>query len=324
MIFSTIAKHLEQVLNNSTETNFIINNQQFKFAPHKFELLNQQAPPPSTEPRAPITFIDAGSAVIASASTFSISIIRVIAVTFHTLTKREQQQHEFYLLTTPKYTNTIHYESKLFFIPPSSTNTLNINEEHLTIAWNDPTIKNGISNAEPKKIVDIARRFAELTLASLQPPKNIIILDGSLEKNYKNEEIYLNRLTQNTCAIAKSSNLLTTTGNSPNYILLKNGPDKPWIYSLTSTLHFVKLHAHSKHVLRFEGQKEQAKELLSHAADAIFPGYPYGLIYTDRIARISNEEKKTLMLRFQTDKSTSKIRELLHTKDAHNILDTIS
>ncbi len=336
-----ITKHLEHLLKTNQNTEFIINNTNYKYDQNHFELLKKENTPNQNRTESPtLIFIDGGSAIIASAATFSLSFIRIVAVEFKQLKKTNEEKYEFYLLTTPTFKSArnnehenIIYESIIFPLPQKTLIPLQIDSAHLKIPWNHPSIKNGVANGQPSKIIDITRRFAELTLAAKvgtnSPTPNqkyqqkIIIIDGAIDAIYPNEQHYLEKLAQSTCAIAKSSSLLTTTGNSPNYVLLKNGPQEPWIYSLSDKNHFVKLHRSSKHILRFQGKKEYAANLLEHASDAIFPGYPYGLIYTDRIARISTEEKKRLTLRFCSDKNTKQIRELLGIQDAHSILDNI-
>ena len=77
-------------------------------------------------------------------------------------------------------------------------------------------------------------------------------------------------------------------------------------------------------------QKEKMQDVLGELAgqanDAVFPGYPYGLILTDKFARVSNEEREYLLTIFQakSGKLWNKIKKQLSVINAHSILDHIS
>ena len=86
---------------------------------------------------------------------------------------------------------------------------------------------------------------------------------------------------------------------------------------------FVKLHPQAKHVFRFEGDEEILPLLIYNSNDALFLGYPYGLILIDKIARVSNQEKNSLRMKFLLNKENKEISEYLRTADAHSILDNL-
>jgi len=96
---------------------------------------------------------------------------------------------------------------------------------------------------------------------------------------------------------------------------------------------FVKLHEKSKYIFRFEIYKEQKQHInnvinliSNNCKDAVFIGYPYGLIEADRTARVSNQEKDMMLTIFSAKfgKDWEKIKESLSNIDAHEILDNIN
>ena len=85
--------------------------------------------------------------------------------------------------------------------------------------------------------------------------------------------------------------------------------------------HFVKLHPQARHIFRFEGDTATIPHLVSQSSDSLFLGYPYGLIRADKMARVSNEEKKNLILNFMLRQENREIAEYLQATNAHDILD---
>ena len=62
-----------------------------------------------------------------------------------------------------------------------------------------------------------------------------------------------------------------------------------------------------------------------NAKDPVFLGYPYGLIEADKFARCQENEKDYLKTRFiqKTTKDYKKIKQILNTNKAHDLLDNI-
>ena len=305
----------------SSEDSFLINNRNFafdfkNFLPLTFSSLNKT-----------IAFIDGGQAELLIAGNFCVSFIRVAALLMQGEKKLRQEKKEFFLLTTAKqHQGEIWYENKIFSETKNPVLKTLILEEDLFVSSQDPHLKNGRDPASIAKITSMARRFAELTLAAeLALSADFVLLDGTLEKIFPQEEEYLQKLSQNTAALAKSSSLFTASGNSPTLFLKKNGPQGCWQYTVDANTSFVKLHEKSKHVFRCEGNKETLSillpRLISQCTDATFLGYPYGLILVDKLARVSNEEKKSLQMRFLLDKENKNILEHLSANNAHEILD---
>ncbi len=311
-----ISREIKETLNNFPEEDKIIfNNKPINIDRNNFQLI------PETEDHGPKTlaFIDGGQAEIISAGNFCLSFIRIFAQIFNKNKKLNSVKNEFYLFTKAKYADgDIYYESKLFPLKEKL-----ISEEDLFISSNDTTIKTGTERAPISKISNIARRFAELTLAA-SIKADFIILDGTLEPTFKNEEKYLTRLNENICALAKTSSLFTTSGNSPVVLLNKIGPQDCWSYFIDNKTHFIKLHEKAKHIFRFEGNKDALHLLIQNSWDPLFLGYPYGLIFADKFARIPNTEKNSLKTRFLLQKENKEILDYLTSTNAHDILDSIS
>lgn len=287
----------------------------------------------ATSPKS-IAFLDGGQAEILSAGNFCLSFIRVFAQVFQENKKKESLKHEFYLLTTASWKNDglkeelkeelsngeLFYESKIFPVLGEKL----INEVDLFISSNDATIKSGVERAAISKVANMARRFSELSLAAkLQEKVDFVILDGNLDATYKNEGKFTSRLNGNISALAKTSSLFTVSGNSPVVLLNKLNSNSCWSYFVDGKTYFVKLHEKAKQVFRFDGNKEALPLLAQNSHDALFLGYPYGLIHADKFARVSNEEKNALKMQFLLRKENKDILDYLSTSNAHEVLDKL-
>lgn len=308
-----ISREIKEVVNSFPEEDRIIfNNKLINVDKINFRPIVQ-------ENNKTLAFVDGGQAEIISAGNFCLSFIRIFAQTFNNNQKTKSFKNEFYLFTKAKYVDgDIYYESKIFPLTEKI-----ISEEDLFIASNDSTIKTGTERAPISKVSNMARRFAELSLAAMIQA-DYVILDGTLEPTFKNEEKYLEKLPETACALAKSSQLFTTSGNSPNILLDKLGPEGCWSYFIDNKTYFVKLHEKAKHIFRFEGNKDALPSLNQNSQDPLFLGYPYGLIFADKFARISNAEKNSLKTKFLLNKENQELLNYLTTTNAHDILDSIS
>ncbi|PIN74196.1 hypothetical protein COV20_01115 [Candidatus Woesearchaeota archaeon CG10_big_fil_rev_8_21_14_0_10_45_16] len=313
-MLDTISADVRNTLASFSEDDAIIfNNKLYRLDRERYEAI----PLADARKEAPrIAFIDGGQAEILSAGNLSVSFIRVAAAVFKRGIKLENLQEEFYLFTKAVWHgDDLYYHSTIY-------GSALIQKEDLYISSNDASIKIGSERAPISKVANMARRFAELALAA-KVDADHVVLDGTLEKTFRNEEKYLEKLSSTISAVAKSSSLFTTSGNSPVVLLNKIGPEGCWRYSLDEAAHFVKLHPASRHVFRFEGDTTVLSSLLSLCSDALFLGYPYGLLMADQLARVSNAEKKSLRLRLLLNKDNSEIVNYLQTMNAHDILDTL-
>ncbi|MBU1974575.1 MAG: hypothetical protein KKH52_04225, partial [Nanoarchaeota archaeon] len=178
-----ISQEIKDILTNfSDEDKLIFNNNIIEISKNNFAGIT------SNDEDKTIAFIDGGQAEIISAGNFCLSLIRVAAVIFKCNKKISNYRNEFYLFTRAKYIHDdLYYESKIFPITEKI-----IEEEDLLISSNDASIKTGMERAPISKVCNMARRFAELALAG-QVEADFVILDGTLEKTFNNEEKYLSK-----------------------------------------------------------------------------------------------------------------------------------
>jgi len=315
-MLETISSYLkERIRQFPLSDKIIFNNQLFEINKDHFQPILQK---PSAKT---IAFIDGGQAEILAAGNFCLSFIRVGALVYLDNKKISEYMHEFYLLTTAKYENNdLLYETKIF--PVKEKEEKIVEEKDLLISSTDVTIKTSQERASITQVASIARRFSELATAA-KIRADIIVIDGTLEPSYRYEEKYLTKLSTSVCALAKSSSLFTAAGNSPLVLLNKLSPPGCWSYLVEKDSYFVKLHEKAKHVFRFTGDKEFLPNLMENSTDALFLGYPYGLIAVDKLARVSNEEKKSLRINFLLRSENQEIAAYLSATNAHDILDNL-
>ncbi len=307
---------MDKIRHFPSSDKILFNNKQIEINKDHFA----QIPTKSTQKS--LAFIDGGNAEILSAGTFCLSLIRVGALIYLNNKKIKEHKNEFFLLTTAKHElGEVVYESTIFPIQSAKI----IDEQDLFISSSDATIKMGTERASITQVANMARRFAELAVAAMVSADgaDVIVLDGTLEPSFRNEEKYLFKLPMNICALAKSSSLFTVSGNSPVVLLQKLSPAGGWSYFIEEQSYFVRLHEKSRHVFRYTGNKDFLSYLVENSTDALFLGYPYGLIAADKFARVSNEEKRSLKMNFLLKADNREIAEYLSATDAHDILDNL-
>lgn len=329
------------------EDYILFNNKAIKINPGNFQSIDQQLPvstPPFSPPQT-IAFLDGGQAEIINGGNFCLSFIRVAAQLFQEkemlgkekesantektelmkkeLIKKGLIKNEFYLFTKAVWRNNdLWYESSIFPLQEGKI----IDENDLTISSYDSSLKVGKERAPITRVAAMARRFSELALAqriSADYSAHYVILDGTLEATFTGEEKHLQLLPPTTAALAKTSTLFTISGNNPVVLLNRLAPSGCWRYFVENQAYFVRLHPQAKHVFRFEGNIDILPFLVEQSQDAVFLGYPYGLILTDKLARVSNEERNALRMNFLLRKENKGIRDYLQATNAHEILDTV-
>lgn len=282
-----------------------------------------------------VCFIDGGNSEIVGTTNFSLQLVRVYGCVFSGNKKIKDIRNEFFVLVRAKGGKEIKYYCDMF---PIKGDVL---ADKLEFDSMDPTIKDGVFRAKIGKIGEIVRRFSEIRLAEEMCEKGIVVLDGTLEGNYPDEEKYLERLFNKgvekdvlITALAKTNNIFTEKGD--NWIAVLNCTGM-WCYYPTveikddkhkAEMYFVKLNDKSEHVFRFEVFKEQKMDidkvmgqLAKNSIDIGFPGYPYGLIRADKLARVSNKEKEHYKVVFMA-KTGKKLEKYLNSANAHQILDS--
>lgn len=273
--------------------------------------------------RKKIAFVDGGQAEILRGGNLCLSFIRIFAQVMQDGKKVDSILYEFYVLTTAVYKKgDIWYEGKIF----QEKGEKLVNEDDLVVCSTDSSIRVGGERAAISVVSSMARRFAELKVASIVGGE-YVLLDGTLTATYVGEEKYLDTLVMSgkkVGALAKSCVLFTTCGNSPVVLLQKISPIQGcWSYFVEGKSYFVKLHPRARHVFRFEGEREMLDLLVSNSCDALFLGYPYGHIVADKMARVSNSERDGLKMKFLLREENREFADYLNAVNAHDILDRL-
>lgn len=318
------------------------------YSPILFSTENFHKIPPISEKsegaiRSKTTFIDGGSAIILESMNFCLGFIRAHAVTYSGEKRQSSQTVEAYVLVlTIGNGEDITFKTEIIQIKGD----LPFKEfgDLLSFDSLDETIRLGIRRSSPTAMVGIARRFAELHLAmalSIGLGKDdMIVLDGSLQQSYTNEELLLEKLRELSSnpaspaviGFCKTNSVFTKDGHSFSDLLSSN--QGRWAYfpvgvPINNSPHisYAKLHERSSYVFMmdsfYELKLESYSKLALYAHDPIFLGYPYGLIEADRAARVSMQESASLQ--FQLRERLGKSFETLsQAKNAHSVLDKIS
>src|SRR3989344_3694312 len=93
--------------------------------------------------------------------------------------------------------------------------------------------------------------------------------------------------------------------------------------------YITKLNSHSSYSFKLELKNLEInrviQKLISNSKDYIYPGYPYGLMLVDRLARVSNQEILNLKVYLETKlgKDWEKIKFLENSINAHQLLDNL-
>ena len=291
-----------------------------------------------------LAFIDGGHAILLDAPHFCLAFLRAHAVIYTSKKRLSSRTIEAYLLvssSTAKSSSSNQHEVSYSaeFLPLKGLFSF---ESLLSFDSLDGTIRTGTKRFSPSTLVGVSRRFAELQLATeiMQSLSagDLIIIDGSLQQSYTNEQHLLQELRLQAqkqgivvMGLSKTNSVFASNG-SPFSSLLSEHPGQ-WWYSpvaqpLKSTPHisFARLHPKSPHVFMLESfgelQPEQYATLAAYSHDPVFLGYPYGLIEADRAARISNEEAGYLQTKLM-EKLGASFHSTLAAKNAHRILDKI-
>ncbi|MEM2131081.1 MAG: hypothetical protein QXR96_01025 [Candidatus Woesearchaeota archaeon] len=206
-------------------------------------------------------------------------------------------------------------------------------------------------------VANIVRRFAELNIIN-EIEADYVVLDGSFDINYPDEEKILKYIIEETKKKEKiilglsKTNQFIIRGFPLSYFLNKvanESEKKEFIYYLDesdySKVFFIKNIEQSDFCFRLDllngflnlneiknlnyllnkKLKEIFFLLKENSKDPIFLGYPYGLIEADMFARISNKEKEQLMIRFLSlfGKEGKEIKKIFFMNKTHDVLDKI-
>lgn len=274
-----------------------------------------------------IAFVDGGDGILEESPNYMIVINRIYFSLFQgkkrILPKKLKSRIEFFSSVVSQVNKTeinksVSYNTKLF-----SYNKIDLeyfpDQKDLMSKTESTTILQG------SRLVSLSRRFAEWTLAAKIVEEELstgdmIVMDGSLQTNFKNEIKYANKFYDLAmkkgvivCGLAKTSRLLMESGDpmlariaevSENTNLGK------WYINVAEEISAddrgfmvaVKFHPQSKHIFRFEVLREQFNNMNSdeknnimaslsaNSKDISMLGYPYGAIDADRFAQVRMNE----------------------------------
>lgn len=306
-------EHSDVVMNNG-------NGKQFLIEPSKFVEIK------STENPRKIAFVDGGDGPLEESPNFLVTINRVYFSLFQGKKRIKPQANprvQFFSSVTSNVSTingkkSVSYDTKLF--PHSDEDKKYLPEaSDLTSNTESTTVLQGA------RLNSLGRRFAEWQLAIHVVDKelekgDVIVMDGSLQTNFKNEIKYAKKLYELAmskgvivCGLAKTSRLITESGDPLLARVAEISEEVPfgkWYVKVAEEISAddrgfmlaVKFHGKSQFVFRFEILREQFEamsseelnsildSLVQNSQDVAMIGYPYGAIDADRFAQVRNDE----------------------------------
>ncbi|MFP4402811.1 MAG: DNA double-strand break repair nuclease NurA [Candidatus Woesearchaeota archaeon] len=298
-----------------------------------------------------ICFVDGGSSVLIDSPSFSLGFIKSASIIYKNKKIKKIITNQFFVFAYTFFENEkIYYKTKYF--------KYNQNSQLIDEIIINSKDKNFSINNEPfsiSKMIDLSRRILEIktSIESINylNEGDIILLDGTLKTLFDFEKKKLDKLYEIAIknnilisSILKTNNAITNNGNCLLASISKIAPAEIWYYDdfidlknemQKSIIYFLKLHKLSDYIFTLEIYKEQTKlldikKVVSYFAyysnDAVFLGYPYGLIKADSLARISNNETEMLLttISSKNKKLFNLIKPYIKSNDAHGVLDNIS
>lgn len=272
-------------------------------------------------------FVDGGLALGYFTNTLLISKIRVAGVEYSSNKKIRinTKINEFHALAYKE-------EQKInLIIEPD--NEL-INSKNLNIKTET---ENGNSIIE---FINQTRREAELKMLinisnDEKNKEKLFVIDGPLIRESDDLELKKSILStkHSLLGIIKSTEDSTDKGRPASYALSRQiNIKEPWYCVVEEDeiiSGYAKLGKHSKFVVKFQATKKTNIEqslliIYKLSQDPVFPGYPYGLIEADELARISNTEKEELSSTILRESKQSKeMEEAQEMSKPHELLDNI-
>ncbi|MFA5141433.1 MAG: hypothetical protein WC471_00495 [Candidatus Woesearchaeota archaeon] len=249
-----------------------------------------------------LCFIDGGNSEIISSAQLSLQMIKIVAV----------------FMENNRLIKTLS-EKKIIMIKPKegAYEIEEIGKEKFTIK----------SNKDLKEIGNIVRNVYELRFCRKvqQDFEGLIIKDGAFEAFTELEKKELEKLT-NICGLSKTS---MDTFQDISLTGALNKIPGTW-YLESEGYHIVKLNSLSRYSFRLDLKSLNIMDvipaLIFNSKDFVYPGYPYGLILVDRLARVSDQQTAYLKayIEAKMGKDWKKISLLENSTNAHSVLDKLS
>ncbi len=310
-----------------------------------------------------LAFVDGGNQEVIGAPNFSVQLNRIYSMAWKGRARERWTlpRIEYFSSTLSCFKNDdIHYETT---VVPSVQDTEKYlpDAKHLSFSSMERSLMNGNQRADIGRVGSVARRFGEwrLALNALDELSegDILVMDGTLQSNFKNEVEYVKALSEKArergvilTGVSKTSTIFTTKGLSllgaVNTLAEKEGLKGNWYFPVAEStavdhdviITIAKLNQVADWVFRVEIQREhynkmgdQVEEIFSllceNSCDPTFPGYPYGLIDADRFARVSFDEiayyRSLIVSEISKLGKASRFLPHIHSGDAHDILNLL-
>jgi hypothetical protein len=311
-----------------------------------------------------IAFIDGGDGPLEESPNFLITINRVYFSLFQgkkRIKPKTKPRIQFFSyvvsqIHTKEGRKEVSYDTRLF---PYDTE----DKSYLPSESDLHSDTEGATVLQESRLNSLARRFAEWRLAikvvqDELEKGDMIVMDGSLQTNFKNEIRYASRLYDIAmkkgvivCGLAKTSRLITEAGDPLLARISEIAEDvkyDKWYIRVAEEVSAddmgfmlaAKFHPNSNFVFRFEILREQFNEmdeieinsvlssLAENSQDVSMLGYPYGAIDADRFAQVRMDELNMYrgiiiseMMRHPEWKRLQKYGESI---SAHDILNGVS
>ena len=311
-----------------------------------------------------IAFVDGGEGQLDEAPNYLITVNRVYYSIFQgkkRIKPKTNSRIQFFSYVMPsihtdKGKKKIRYDTRLF-AHTEEDKILLPDESDLTLITESSTVLQGT------RLSSVARRIAEWHFATRVVEKelnrgDILVIDGSLHTNSKNETKYADMLYESAmkkgvivCGLAKTSRLITQAGEPLLPRIEEISGDvsfQRWYVKVAEELSLydkgftlaVKLHPRSKFVFRLDILRKQFLEMepdeinsvlysmADNAQDIGMHGYPYGAIDADRFAQIRNDEKNMyqgiLLAERMQNKEWKKLKKHSESISAHDVLNQVT
>ncbi|MEM4293553.1 MAG: hypothetical protein QXJ27_05250, partial [Thermoplasmata archaeon] len=284
-----------------------------------------------SESKGKVVCVDAGNLEILSTPAFSVSVIRVAGITFKGLnrTRNRFPQRVECFCVVKTYFEGGEKKFQAIYFP--------VKKEHAEFLPSSYTLSSGVRSVEAlwelnlrplSAVSNCARKYAEWfylnRILDFMEEGDVVLRDGVFQTGDEIEAGIAKEVCEKArskgvglTALAKTTSLLTTTGLPLPQVLQTLAEqwkiEAPWYYfplaenlepESNADIYFVKFSNSMNYAFRFEVFRPTLGETFSllsllqaHSRNCIFPGYPYILLATDKIARVEMKEGKPLYLR---------------------------